>query len=208
MSGHPRAPAARCLLPIQRRRGDGGGMLCGRERAAGGLGMGRGKASQEQRIDGGKGGGCPVGGEELGGASCSFLKPIDGRFGRCLHVQAPHFPRQPLIRAVPHVPLQARNPRYITGDVGARSSWAAMRYSTAGALRGPGGGRCHFIRRPCPEGRGWPVLPPAPSRSPHPDDKLAAATRAGDSRRCSLQHPPSAQMPRFPYILSLFSAPS
>lgn len=124
-----------------------------------GVGMGRGKAARERRMWGKKGTFSRRGIWEI---TPPQAYPWALRHG--LHVQAPDFPSRSLITAVPHVPLQERNSRSISGAVG--HAPPGLPFITARLMRSLSPG----LRLLCP-----------PSCSPHPDTELAAATRAGDS---------------------------
>lgn len=79
-------------------------------------GSGNGKGESGTRVkEGGKGGDVW---QERGIWETAPSQTYRWALGHCLRVQAADFPRQPLITAVPHVPLQERKSRYITGDVG------------------------------------------------------------------------------------------
>ena len=128
-------------------------------------GMGRGKAARERRM-GGKRGDVQ---QERGIGENAPSQPYGWALCR-LRVQAPNFPRQPLITAVPHVPLQARNSRYITGDVGGAPP--GLRFITARQTT--------LQEEAIPLRSRSPGLACPPSCSPHRDNELAAAARAGD----------------------------
>lgn len=142
--------------PSSAPEGDGGEEERWRENCRG-VGMGRGKA---RRMMWGKEGASSRRGiwEITLSQACPWV------LRRCLHVQAPEFPRQALISAVPHVPLQERNSRSTSRALGAAPPWLRFIQARLMLCKRP------FTGCPCP-----------PSCSPHPDTELAVATRAGDS---------------------------
>lgn len=165
-----------------------------------GLGMGRGKAAPERRMWGKEGTSSRRGIWEI-----SLPQAYPWALRHCLRVQAPDLPSRSLITAVPHVPLQERNSRSISGAVG--DAPPGLPFLTARLML------CtrRFIGGPCPQGQ-----VSVPRAAPHtqtlnwqrpPGQGTAGSTaRAGSAcRRCSLQCPPSDQTQRFPLIQCIFS---
>lgn len=198
MSGHPRAPPA----PLQPPRGwrGGGAVLCGWGRTAAGWEWEG--AKQHQREGRGERRGRPA--EEEFGKS-PFLKPTRGRSDTACVSSHLTLPSQSLITAVPHIPLQERNSRSISGAVG--DAPPGLPFLTARLML------CtrRFIGGPCPQGQ-----VSVPRAAPHtqtlnwqrpPGQGTAGSTAwAGSAcRRCSLQCPPSDQTQRFPLIQCIFS---
>lgn len=80
---------------------------------------------------------------------------------------------------MPHVPLQERNSRYITGDVGGAPPWAAIHYSKADTLQEAA---IPLHSRSLSRGLG---LACPPSCSAHRDNEFTAAARPGDGKQRS-----------------------
>lgn len=197
MSGHPRAPPE----PLQPARGWRGGGALRVGQNCSGVGMGRGKAARERRMWGKKGTSSRRGIWEI-----TPPQAYPWTLRHSLHVQAPDFPSRSLITAVPHVPLQERNSRSISGAVG--HARPGLPFITARLMLGTR----RFIGAPCPQGCGCSV----PRAAPHtqilnwqrpPGQGTAGSTaQAGSAcRRCSPQCPPSDQMQIFPLIQCIFS---